>query len=176
MKRNMQGDVASVQWLDKQLTRDFNLLPQRLLLPLSSSSCCSSSRIRSNVKQENYRRASLSTKQLVKQGKAYTNYDEIRKMYRTLKTILLNNNDDRGFAINSKKENVKRTFFSMSNFDHSMQPRTSLVVLLLSLCSFRVFPHWKCLNWRFFVTLRFIVFNGCFFMKHLLENYTAGCC
>lgn len=111
MKRNMQGDVASVQWLDKQLARDFNLPPQRLLLPLSSSSCCSSSRIRSNVKQENYRRASLSTKQLVKQGKAYTNYDEIRKMYRTLKTILLNNYDDRGFAINSKKENVKRTFF-----------------------------------------------------------------
>ena len=172
MKRNMQGDVASVQWLGKQLTRDFNLLPRSLLLPLSSSSCCSSSRIRSNVKQENYRRASFSTKQHVKQGKAYTNYDEICKMYLNLKTILLNNYDDRGFVINSQKENVKRTFF----FDHSMQPRTSLVVLLLSLCSFRVFTHWKCLNWRFFVTLRFIAFNCCFFMKHLLENYTAGCC
>ena len=58
-------------------------------------------------------------------------------MYLNLKTILLNNYDDRGFVINSKKENVKRIFF----FDHSMQPRTSLVVLLLSLCSFRVFPH-----------------------------------
>ena len=120
MKRNMQGDVASVQWLGKQLTRDFNLLPRSLLLPLSSSSCCSSSRIRSNVKQENYRRASLSTKQHVKQGKAYTNYDEICKMYLNLKTILLNNYDDRGFVINSKKENVKRTlFFSIIACSHA---------------------------------------------------------
>ena len=35
-------------------------------------------------------------------------------MYLNLKTILLNNYDDRGFVINSKKENVKRTFFFRS--------------------------------------------------------------
>ena len=35
-------------------------------------------------------------------------------MYLNLKTILLNNYDDRGFVINSQKENVKRTFFFRS--------------------------------------------------------------
>ena len=82
--------VASVQWLDKQLTRDFNLLTNSLVLTLLCffSAGLSWSLIRSNGKQERYGRAAFWTNQHVKQGKAFINYDQICKMTQKLVSIL----------------------------------------------------------------------------------------
>ena len=82
--------VASVQWLDKQLTRDFNLLTNSLVLALLCfffAAGLSWSLIRSNTEQERYGRAAFLTNQHVKQGKAFINYDEICKMTRKLVSI-----------------------------------------------------------------------------------------
>ena len=68
--------VASVQWLDKQQTRNFYLLTHSLLLPLScffSIASCSRSLLRSIAKLESYKRASFSTNQHVIRGKAFKN-------------------------------------------------------------------------------------------------------
>ena len=76
--------------MDKQLTRDFNLPPHSLLLPLSCfffAAGCSGSLIRSNAEQEAIEELRFQLTKMSHKVRLLKQYDEICKMIRRLVSI-----------------------------------------------------------------------------------------